>query len=77
MEQGTNSVLKYSMEFMTLLIEIGDGYDHHWAKNHFLHGLHPQFHQIIGPLVSNDDTINTLTTHAQRAYEFIELDCRT
>ena len=77
MEQGTNSVLEYSVEFMTLLIEIGDGYDRHWAKNHFLHGLYPQIRRTIGPLVSNDDIIDTLTTRTQRAYEFIKLDCRT
>ena len=42
-----------------------------WVHHRFIEGLHDDVRKIVGPTIDPEDTIDQMTSRAQRAYEFV------
>jgi len=69
--QGTRNVLEYSVEFQMIHVQMGPTADPVWVNHRFIEGLHDDVRKIVGPNIDPEDTIDQMTSRAQRAYEFV------
>ena len=70
--QGTMSPIEYRAEFMIVLNEVGK-HDEIWARQHFERGLSNKLQYSVVQYLTDDDTIDTITSKAQRVWEFQSL----
>jgi len=69
--QGTRNVLEYSEEFQMIHAQMGPTADLVWVHHRFIEWLHDDVRKIVGPNIDSEDTIDQMTSRAQRAYEFV------
>ena len=63
--------MEYSAEFQLIHAQMGPTADPVWVHHRFIEGLHDDVRKIVGPNIDPEDTIDQMTSRAQRAYEFV------